>query len=121
MACKAVFASAILVGAGVCWVLYRPVEECTATVSDSNLDLFGDFALAMCVQCIFLYSIGASHSASLGHFAPLGARSPESESHCVFQLAPKQFQTDLCRDKARIRGLFLKHKKTGNPLAWDSV
>lgn len=48
----AIFASAILVGAGVCWVLY-----------------------------------------SLGHFAPLGAR---------------------------IRGLFLKHKKTGNPLV-DSV
>lgn len=47
-----VFALAILVGAGVCWVLY-----------------------------------------SLGHFAPLGAR---------------------------IRGLFLKHKKTGNPLV-DSV
>lgn len=37
---KAIFASAILVGAGVCWVLYRPAEECTATVSDSNLDLF---------------------------------------------------------------------------------
>lgn len=47
---KAIFASAILVGAGVCWVLYRPVEECTATVSDSKLDLFGHFASVPCVQ-----------------------------------------------------------------------
>ena len=47
---KAIFALAILVGAGICWVLYRPVEECTATVSDSNLDLFGYFASVPCVQ-----------------------------------------------------------------------
>ncbi len=36
---KAIFALAMLVGAGICWVLYRPVEEC-ATVSDCNLDLY---------------------------------------------------------------------------------
>ena len=50
---------------------------------------------------------------SLGHFAPLGAGALR-----VIERSGLLGEARQCmRVEARIRGLFLKHKKTGNPLA----